>query len=356
MPTKPLGASLDNTPVSPVGSKADLEGFGNLELESKGMGNGSHRASADTGEGFVVENWSTTYKSIQIGGNDISFVQDPFATNSGGSNTGSQVMQIYYPKGSYVPSLGPVTGGAQFYAAPFGNNSFQSMMISYEVAFPVGFDYVLGGKLPGIYGGSPHDGCSGGVHSSGSNCLTMRLMWRQGGIGEVYAYIPSDSKFCKDPNVQCNDIYGTSIGRGVLFFPAGRWTRIDMIMQINEPAGKSNGKLTIYLNGNKVIDMDSVPYRSTGMVGFHGLMFSSFFGGSDESYATPVDQYVYFKNFQLAVGPEAQLYEGRGTSSAPSLSPLQSHWIFSLFGYSSPSSLVSGLLWATVVLLISWSF
>lgn len=52
------------------------------------------------------------------------------------------------------------------------------------------------------------------------------------------------------------------------------------------------------------------------MVGFQGLLFSSFFGGSDSTYATPVDTMVYFRNVQLSVGPPAALYEGSGGSGA----------------------------------------
>ncbi|KAF9976181.1 hypothetical protein BGZ73_009035 [Actinomortierella ambigua] len=368
MPKMPLGLSNpSNATMTPMGSKVELDSgaFDSLDLENKGVANG-YRAPPNTGEGFVVDNWQTTYKSIQLGGKDIAFVQDPITPGvpTGNNTNSTPVMQIYYPKGSYVPSLGKVMGGTQFYATPFGDtSSFQSMMISYDVAFPAGFNYVLGGKLPGVFGGASYDGCSGGVQSTGSNCLTMRMMWRQNGIGEVYAYIPDDSKFCKDSNVQCNDVYGTSIGRGVLYFPQGQWTRVDMIMQLNEPAGVANGKLVIYLNGNKVVDMNSVPYRSTGKVAFHGLMFSTFFGGSDESYATPTDQYIYFKNIQMAVGPEAILYEGRGTNSASMSCPRRSsslpslgksNW-FAIFWFMvSPSTLAGTLLWLTV--LISLAF
>ncbi|KAF8948432.1 hypothetical protein BGZ46_005369 [Entomortierella lignicola] len=263
------------------------------------------------GEKFVVQNWFTTYKSIAIGGNDISFVADPV-------NATSEVLQVFYPKGSFTPSLGPVMGGTQFYATPFGSSTpFEKMMVSYDIFFPTGFNWVQGGKLPGIYGGSPYDGCSGGVQSTGSNCLTMRYMWRPNGLGEVYAYIPADSNFCKNSEVICNDQYGKSIGRGQIFFTTGTWHHLDMVMELNEPAGKQNGTLNVYLDGNQVISMNNMPYRSTGMVGFQGLMFSSFFGGSDPSYATPVDTQIYFRNIQLSVGKAAQLYNGTGTNSSP---------------------------------------
>lgn len=174
------------------------------------------------GEKFLVQNWATTFHSIQIGGNDISFTSDPFSaaaaaattitttatttpasslnrtvgipgtggianssTSSSPSLQQQQVLRLDYPKGSYAPSIGPIAGGTHFYAKPFGDKTpFESMMVSYDVAFPSSFNWVLAGKLPGVYGGSPYEGCSGGVQSTGSNCLTMRLMWREGGVGE----------------------------------------------------------------------------------------------------------------------------------------------------------------------------
>ncbi|KAF8930616.1 hypothetical protein BGZ47_000478 [Haplosporangium gracile] len=281
----------------------------------------------DTGVGYILHNWSTNYKTIAVGANDISFVANPFpsspsstpaptlsSNNNSTVNANNQALQINYPKGSYAHKAGPITGGTSFYAIPFGDDTpYEKMMISYDVAFPSGFNWVLGGKLPGIYGGNSHT-CSGGNQSTGENCLSMRLMWRQDGGGEVYAYIPvsDNSDFCKNSNVYCNDQFGKSIGRGLLYFPPGTWTRIDMVMQLNEPAGLNNGILDVYINGLKSISMNSVPYRTTGMVGFQGLMFSTFFGGNTPNYATPVDTSVLFRNMQLSVGDPAKLYEGNG--------------------------------------------
>ncbi|GJJ76265.1 hypothetical protein EMPS_08624 [Entomortierella parvispora] len=288
----------------------------------------ANSTGASGGAKFLTQNWNTTYKTIAIGSDDISFVADPFAATANSSTTDGNstgpVLQLNYPKGSYAPSLGPVAGGTQFYASPFGDKTpFSKMMISYDVGFPNGFNWVLGGKLPGIYGGAPYDGCSGGNQSTGTSCLTMRMMWRPSGLGEVYAYIPADPKssFCESSEVICNDQYGKSIGRGLIYFAPGTWTRLDVIMDLNQPAGDQNGLLQVYMNGNPAISLNNIPYRSTGMVGFQGLFFSSFFGGSDPSWASPTDQTVYFKNLQLSVGAAAQLYEGSGTSGATAQKP-----------------------------------
>jgi hypothetical protein len=58
------------------------------------------------------------------------------------------------------------------------------MIISYEVAFDSGFDWVKGGKLPGLRGGPDPNNCSGGNQANGTNCFSSRLMWRTDGAGE----------------------------------------------------------------------------------------------------------------------------------------------------------------------------
>ena len=58
------------------------------------------------------------------------------------------------------------------------------MLLSYEMAFEEGFDWVKGGKLPGLRGGLNSTGCSGGKLASGMDCFSARLMWRRNGNGE----------------------------------------------------------------------------------------------------------------------------------------------------------------------------
>lgn len=100
------------------------------------------------------------------------------------SNTTS-ALQLFYPSGSINPGSKPV-GGADFYAIPppLSHNISNASVVtlSYSVFFPVDFDWVLAGKLPGLYGG--HQGCSGG--DDASDCFSTRMMWRQDGAGELY--------------------------------------------------------------------------------------------------------------------------------------------------------------------------
>jgi hypothetical protein len=46
--------------------------------------------------------------------------------------------------------------------------------LAYDVFVPASFEYVQGGKLPGLYGG--REECSGGDEAA--DCWSARFMWR----------------------------------------------------------------------------------------------------------------------------------------------------------------------------------
>jgi len=94
---------------------------------------------------------------------------------------GSSAMQLFYPANSIDPAQKP-QGGAEFYASPIDITDAENVTLTYSVFFPKNFNWVLAGKLPGLYGG--HTGCSGG--NAALDCFSTRLMWRQGGAGELY--------------------------------------------------------------------------------------------------------------------------------------------------------------------------
>lgn len=141
-------------------------------------------SNSDT-QSFIVSGWSLSKGRIQNGASELEFVQDPFPNASAPSSTGSTsgpVLQVTYPSGSFSHD----TGGAQLYSLwnTSDGSQFNTMILSYEVAFDTNYDWVLGGKLPGVRGGPDPDGCSGGNASTGSNCFSSRLMWRKNGQGE----------------------------------------------------------------------------------------------------------------------------------------------------------------------------
>ena len=100
----------------------------------------------------------------------------------------SAMLQLFYPKDSVNPAGRP-QGGSEFYAKPLDISKANSVTLEYKVFFPDDFDWVRGGKLPGLYGG--HTRCSGG--NPALDCFSTRLMWRAGGAGELYLVMPGPS-------------------------------------------------------------------------------------------------------------------------------------------------------------------
>ncbi|OSX61757.1 polysaccharide lyase family 14 protein, partial [Postia placenta MAD-698-R-SB12] len=251
-------------------------------------------SNSDT-KSYLTSSWPIYDKTIDDA-EDISFVTDPFP--SGASDSKSPVLRVTYGKGSYSEG----GGGAQFTALwnPSGNEKFQSMLVTYEVAFDIDFDWVKGGKLPGIRGGPKENGCSGGNAADGSNCFTSRVMWRTDGAGEVYSYFLTPDKLCDNKNFECHsDGYGTSIDRGSFSFVAGQWNRVTMLVRLNNPLDTANGQVALYHNNVEAINQDILQYRNSDDVYISGFFFSTFFAGGDSSYATPTEVHSYFRNIEM---------------------------------------------------------
>ena len=154
---------------------------------------------------LLVADWGLGKGRIQDGETALAFVADPFPDHPvpgfEPTSDSAPVLRITYPAGSFSHD----TGGVQFYnlwnvtasahdttsaSASSASNlassdvGFGSLLLEYEIAFDETFDWVKGGKLPGLRGGLDSTGCSGGNEPAGDACFSTRLMWRKGGEGE----------------------------------------------------------------------------------------------------------------------------------------------------------------------------
>ncbi|KAF8177624.1 polysaccharide lyase family 14 protein [Pholiota molesta] len=260
--------------------------------------------------------WTTSPSSGSLALSDTTF--RPFKVLQSVPHTytaapdGKKAMKAHYPKGSYTFGFDP-QGGFSFYApgpADVDLTTAKEATFGYSVFFPEGFDFNLGGKLPGLYGGNSADaavGCSGGSRSTA--CFSARLMWRTAGAGELYTYLPpyTDAAFTANKRVcavaplsECNPTYGASVGRGSFKFATGAWTTISERVRLND-AGKANGELELFANGKSVISVTGLILRDSAAGRIRGMQMQTFFGGSQPQFATPKDQDVYFSDFSVAI-------------------------------------------------------
>lgn len=194
-------------------------------------------------------------------------------------------LRVRYPAGTSSPGDAD-EGGAGFYSAPDALAGAERACLTYRVRFEPGFDFIKGGKLPGLYGG---EAPSGGDEVTGENGFSMRFMWREAGQGELYEYVVS-----KDEE------YGASVGRGLWSFPTGEWVTVEQELVLNTP-GQDDGLARVWINGVPVLEQSNLVYRTSDEVTIDGLMFSTFFGGNGKEWRTPRDQHADFAAFRFYV-------------------------------------------------------
>ena len=192
-------------------------------------------------------------------------------------------IETCYPAGASSPSSG-LSGGAQA-RLPISGGGRTDATLTYSIRFPIGFTWVKGGKLPGLCGGQCWTGSN-----NGPGGFATRFMWRTGGVAEV---LLSDATTTG---------YGTDLGRGTSFnwSADGRWHAISQHLHLNTP-GLADGYLDLYLDGVQVAHFTGITFRAAGDAGVQidSLMFSTFFGGHDATWAPSSMQHIDFANFRL---------------------------------------------------------
>jgi hypothetical protein len=208
------------------------------------------------------------------------------ARPAGEAGAPADFLRADYPRGSASPAVsvasGAPGGGAQFLGTRPGTPA-DHLFLRYRVRFAEGFAFVKGGKLPGFYGGHM---IGGGHIPDGTDGFSTRFMWRAGGAGEVYAYLPSSLT------------WGTSLGRGSFRFTTGRWQCLEQELSLNTP-GRADGVVRVWLDDQPVLMQEHLTFRTVAALQIEGLFFSTFFGGNDASWASPLDAHADFADFAV---------------------------------------------------------
>ena len=211
----------------------------------------------------------------------------------GAAPDGSDSLIANYPAGTF--GLSSHTHGWSFYTEGEHDGveveGAKEVLFSYSIFFEAGFDFVKGGKLPGLYGGTSKDlakSCSGGKQDGRDDCFSGRIMWRTDGAGELYNYFPSavyDNKnYCATgPLSKCDKVYGDSIGRGAFSWPTGEWANVALRMKLNDE-GQANGEQEIFINGESKINLTGLAIGVKGGNKFYGIMAQTFFVSSQQRH------------------------------------------------------------------------
>jgi len=207
--------------------------------------------------------------------NSLIRVQD---YSSGGEGYG-RILKVFYP---------PDDRGSPRVTKEFDLESVKSATLSFDMKLHSQFEFVKGGKLHGIGGGTTTTGCD----PIDPNGWTVRLMWKQEGVPQVYVYHQDREARCGDGFRPSNDFK----------FERGQWYRIDLQVQMNSTPESADGRTLLYINGEKLVDVDGLRLSGNADVDIDKFKFSTFYGGSDETWSPSKTTYIYYDNFTVQRG------------------------------------------------------
>jgi len=264
--------------------------------------------------GFEAQPWTSVW-GIDWGpepAGNSSLVQGPEALDG-------HSLRVKYSQGSF-------SGGACQFLTDFSKLSVpaqESLYLRYYLRFDPGFDFMKGGKLPGLAGGK---GNTGGHKPNGRDGWSARIMWRPDGKIVQYVYHP-------DQPGEYGEDFPWDYGGCPRFFKPGQWHCVETFVKMNTP-GQKDGVIISWLDGDKALEITNLRFRDIPDIKIDKLEFETFFGGGDASWATPRDQYSMFDNVVIAknyIGPDpdaAARVQAAPVSAAAAETPVPGTLVF----------------------------
>ena len=252
---------------------------------------------------------SQTSKNINFNRSNGKYTQNHFKSDFGhhlnfnnnaknNLSTSSNRLKVRLPKKKDA-------NGGTIIEVPISKNN--KYTLSYKLMFDKSFEFVRGGKLPGLTGGKAYTGGDGSKAIKNGDGWSYRLMWRKYKNDKPYleAYL-----YYKDmPNKGSGgNVYGQSLGK--FNVETGKWYNIELSAEMNTNSNK-NGKVKLVINNKQVLSKDIRWATKASGRTISNIAWHIFRGGKGSSWWNGKDQYVYFDDVKLSAS---------GTSKKPSSS------------------------------------
>ncbi len=277
---------------------ADTVSFVNFENRSVGV-YGNAEAKEDFKRNDYDKSW--WYAMDKNNGENSKVVYD-------GKEHGN-VLQLKYPKGCVGPNDNDTPACAAQIIQPLVKTA-DTMWSAYDIFFENGFEFQLGGKLPGLCGGKCY---TGNAMPETGDGWSARIMWRKDGNAVQLIYFMGQSSEYGDDFK--GDLNGTITKK---VFTTGTWHRIVNKVSMNTVTtpgtGDKNGRVQTWLDGELVLDVDTLRLRDYDTVKVDKFYLSTFHGGSSAEWAPTHDCFIRYDNFTVSTDSIAV------TASAPDTS------------------------------------
>jgi hypothetical protein len=168
------------------------------------------------------------------------------------------------------------------------DRSYDELYCSFWIRFADDFSFMLGGKIPGLAGGTAN---SGGNKPDGTDGFEAIMMWRENGAVVQYVYHP-------DQPTQWGEDFPWNIG-GQRYFTPGQWHHIEHRVVINTP-GQKDGVIQGWFDGELALDVRDLRFRDVDTFAIDLFYFQTHFGGSGSEWEPKTDQFISFDEFAIS--------------------------------------------------------
>ena len=275
-------AALSNSAFAQTLS--DTVSFVNFENRSVGV-YGNAEAKEDFKRNDYDKSW--WYAMDKNNGENSKVVYD-------GEEHGN-VLQLKYPKGCVGPNDNDTPACAAQIIQPLVKTA-DTMWNAYDIFFEDGFEFQLGGKLPGLCGGKCY---TGNAMPQTGDGWSARIMWRKDGNAVQLIYFMGQESVYGDDFKW--DLNGTIPQKQ---FTTGTWHRIVNKVSMNTIAspgnGDKNGRVQTWFDGELVLDVDTLRLRDYDTVKVDKFYLSTFHGGSSAEWAPTHDCFIRYDNFTVS--------------------------------------------------------
>lgn len=213
---------------------------------------------------------------------------------------------------THKPNTVGMKSGSGFHCHPF--EATTRVVLSYDVFFPDGFDWVKGGKLPGLGIGPGREAATGGHWSA--DCGSFRVMWRERGQAIGYLYLPlhisPNKKRDGTIRIQKEAFERAATERALgkpagidlwfhagepMFFKRGKWNSVRMEVRLNT-TGAFDGLVKLSINDETRV-LDDVLIRKRDDIRINMMIFASFFGGNSAEWGAKKAETISYRDFSV---------------------------------------------------------
>lgn len=201
---------------------------------------------------------------------------------------GVKVMGHRYIAGNYGVGSewdNPTDGtGINMFSVTHSSGGFTEIYLTYKIKFKKGFDFRIGGKLPGM---AAIPSGTAGRPPEPDEGFHARMMWREDGDAMMYSY------FHRDYDYQ----YGEAYGLGHVF-DEDIWYDVTQRFVLSN-VNTNDGIQEVFIDGILRGSWTGNMMREKSGIFINANAWSSFMGGNTPSFAPLVDGEIFFTGIRL---------------------------------------------------------